>query len=129
MNVPVVSGLYAALYALLILALAINVIRLRRRYGVGIGDGGHEPLARACRAHANAVENIPMIALLLVLFELGGGPAVLVHAFGATLLLARIWHAYGLNRRSGVSAGRFHGTLATWLVILGLVGALILRAF
>ena len=34
------TALYAALAALIILALAANVVRLRLRHGVSLGDGG-----------------------------------------------------------------------------------------
>jgi uncharacterized membrane protein YecN with MAPEG domain len=39
-------------------------------------------------------------------------------ALGATLVVARLWHAQGLFSSSGTSAGRFMGTNLTGLVIL-----------
>lgn len=129
MNPPVISGLYAALSALIVLALAVNVIRLRQKHKVGIGDGGHQDLSRACRAHANATEYVPLALILLALVELNGGSATAVHAYGGLLVLARVGHGFGLSRSPGKSSGRFYGTLATWLVILGLATQLVLRAF
>lgn len=127
MNAPVLSGLYAGLCALVMLALSMNVIRLRRRHQVGLGDGGHQDLACACRAQANAVEYVPLALILLALLELNGGSATAIHAYGGLLVLARIGHGVGLSRSPGRSFGRFYGTLATWMVILGLAAQLILR--
>ncbi len=128
MNAPILSSVYAALAALLVFVLVMNVVRQRRKFKVGLGDGGHQPLACACRAHANAVETLPLALLLLALVEINGASSLAIHACGATLLIARIAHAVGLSGSSGVSFGRFYGTLATWLVILALAVQLVLAA-
>jgi len=128
MNAPVITALYAALLALLVFGLTMNVVRLRRRYQVGLGDGGHQPLACALRAHGNATETIPLVLILLALVELLGASPTALHAYGALLLIARIAHAIGLSGTPGMSFGRFYGTLATWLVLLGLVAHLLIRA-
>lgn len=125
--VPVTS-FYAALGALLVVALAIQVVRQRRRARVGIGDGGDPALARAIRAHANTVEYLPLALVLLLVAELGGAPSALLHGFGATLVVGRIVYALGLLRTAGTSFGRFAGTLSTWLVVVGLAGWLLMRA-
>lgn len=127
MQTPIVSGLYAALSALLMLALAGNVVRLRQRHKVGLGDGGQTALSCAVRAHANASEYLPLALLLLVLYEIGGAPGWAVHAYGGVLLAARIAHGLGLSGSPGGTPGRFYGTLATWLVMLGLATQLVLR--
>jgi uncharacterized membrane protein YecN with MAPEG domain len=129
MNPPVLTGLYAALCALIVLGLTMNVVRLRRRFQVGIGDGGQQQLACACRAHANATETIPLLLLMLALVEINGASALAIHAYGGLLVLARAAHAFGLSGTPGVSFGRFYGTLATWLVALGLATQLIIGAF
>lgn len=115
-----ITMLYAGLCTLLVLTLAYRVVQVRKRAKVGIGDGGDSELARRIRVHANAVENLPLALLLLGGIELGGAPDPLVHAFGATLLLARVGHAWGLSRSSGTSMGRFFGTLTTWLIMAAL---------
>ncbi|PIQ36697.1 MAG: glutathione S-transferase [Lysobacterales bacterium CG17_big_fil_post_rev_8_21_14_2_50_64_11] len=124
----VTSPLYVALSALLVIALAVQVILLRRRKRIGLGDGGDTRLACAIRAHANALENLPLALLLLVLFELGGARPMAIHAYGATLLLARLWHCVGLSGSPGTSAGRLYGTALTWLVVIGLSAQVLLRA-
>jgi hypothetical protein len=122
------ASIYVALSALLVLALAAQVILLRRSKRIGLGDGGDTRLACAIRAHANALENLPLVLLLLVLFELGGAGSTAIHAYGATLLFARLWHCVGLSGSAGTSAGRFYGTVLTWLVLLGLSTQLLIKA-
>lgn len=114
-----ISTLYAGLLALIFLALAVRVVRLRRTLQVGIGSGGHDALDRAVRAHANFSEYVPLALILLVLVEIGtAAPAWLLHLLGVVLLVGRVLHGFlGLNRSSGYSSGRFFGTALTWLVM------------
>lgn len=123
-----ITGLYAALCAFLILALSLRIVALRRRLRVGIGDGGDAGLARAIRAQANAIEYIPLLLVMLLIAENNGAGMVFVHACGLVLLLARLLHAVGLSGSAGVSFGRFWGTLLTWLVLL-VLGAQLLWGY
>jgi len=50
-----VTALYGALLALLLLVLAGRVSLARSRLGIGMGHGNDPGLARAIRAHGNAV--------------------------------------------------------------------------
>jgi uncharacterized membrane protein YecN with MAPEG domain len=113
-----ITGLYAALGALLVFALALRVMRLRHTRRVGIGTGGDESLARAIRAHANAVEYLPIALLLLLILELDQTRAWLLHLFGIALIVGRVLHAIGLSTRSGYSFGRFTGIGLTMLTIV-----------
>ncbi len=113
-----ITGLYAALCALLILALSFRIVALRRRLKVGIGDGGDAGLARAIRAQANAIEYIPLLLLMLLVAENNGAGEVFLHAAGGGLVLARVLHAVGLSGSAGKSVGRFWGTLGTWILLL-----------
>lgn len=120
-----ITGLYAALCALLILALSFRIVGLRRRLKVGIGDGGDAELARAIRAQANAIEYVPLMLVMLLVAENNGAGVVFVHACGAGLVIARVLHAVGLSGSAGTSFGRFWGTLVTWIVLLVLSGQLL----
>ena len=97
MAVPV-TALYGAIGSLLILALGINVSRLRGKYNVFRGDGGHAELQNAVRAHGNVVEHMPLLLLLLLVAELCGGSSMMIHVFGGTLVVARVLHAVGFLR-------------------------------
>jgi uncharacterized membrane protein YecN with MAPEG domain len=115
---PTITLLYAGLSALILLGLSARVVGLRRKHQVGIGTGSVKALERAVRAHANFTEYVPLALLLIGLLEWSGFAAVFIHGLGAALVVARVLHALGLNRSAGVSAGRFVGTVLTWLVLL-----------
>jgi len=113
-----ITGLYASLLALLFITLAINIIRLRYQYKTGIGDGGHETLAKAIRVHGNFAEYIPMALLMLGIYEVNGATPAVLHALGAVLFIGRILHAVGLSKTKGVSKQRQIGMLSLFIVII-----------
>jgi uncharacterized membrane protein YecN with MAPEG domain len=96
----VISSLYAALFALLIVWLSLRVIKLRRTKKVRLGDGGEPELQIAIRAQGNATEYIPISLILLVLLELNGAHMALVHFGGIAVLAGRLLHARGLLTES-----------------------------
>ena len=114
-----ITALYASLCAILIIGLAFNVVGLRREKKVGLGDQDVEALARAIRSHGNAIEYVPIALLLILVLELNGIRAQLLHTLGGALFVARVLHAWGLSHSGSRSFGRFYGTLITWMVILG----------
>ena len=68
----IVTGFYASLTGLLIIALAYRVVKLRRSQKIGLGDGGNNALALANRVHANLIENAPIVLILMLVAEAGG---------------------------------------------------------
>ncbi len=119
------TGLYAALCALLVFALSLRIALLRKRLRIGIGDGGDAGLSRAIRAQANAIEYVPLLLVMLLIAENNGASVAFVHACGTSLLAARLLHAVGLSGSAGVSFGRFWGILLTWAVLLALGAQLV----
>lgn len=117
MSAPV-TGLYAGLLVLLLLALGARVSLLRSKLGIGTGHGNDAKLARAIRVHVNAVEWILPLLLVMLVAELDGASRVFLHVCGVTFVFARIVHALGLSRTSKASPERFWGTAATWLTLL-----------
>ncbi|WP_299592341.1 MAPEG family protein [uncultured Microbulbifer sp.] len=114
-----ITALYAGLCALLVIALAFKVVAFRRGKKVGIGTGGDKEGAVAVRAHANAVEYIPLALILMLIAEINGLSHLWLHCLGGVLLLGRLLHAIGLVAgKGGYHPGRFIGTSLTWLVIL-----------
>jgi uncharacterized membrane protein YecN with MAPEG domain len=118
-----VTVLYAGLNGLLVLVLAFRVSSCRGRAGISIGSGGNSELERRIRIHANALENIPLVLILMGLVEFYHTSAFLVHGLGIALTLGRLLHAWGLTRSSGLSFGRAAGMSLTWLALL--VGSVI----
>jgi uncharacterized membrane protein YecN with MAPEG domain len=128
MSVPI-TALYASLLGLLLIALAVPVIRLRRVNRVDVGDGGNQDLLRAIRVHGNAAEHVPIALILMLVYELNQGSPAVLHAYGGLFFLARALHAWGLSRIEGPSFGRTYGVLGTWIVVIGLAVANLLRLF
>lgn len=126
LSVPI-SGLYAALQALLAIALVVPVGRLRAQTNVSLGDGGHPGLQLAIRRHANWTEHVPIALLLLALLELNGGSSGLLHGLGAGLLAARILHPLGLKTDHMKVPLRGIGAFGTMLVTLIAAVALLLK--
>lgn len=115
-----ITLLYAGLCTLLVLVLAMRVVRWRMRHKIGLGDGGDQELLRRVRAHGNAVEYLPLCLILLGGLELNGYSNNLIHAFGASLFVSRLAHAWGLSQHSGTSFGRVSGTVITWSIMLAM---------
>jgi uncharacterized membrane protein YecN with MAPEG domain len=113
-----ITALYASLAGLLIVVLGLRTAFGRRASKIGIGDGNDDLLMRRMRVHGNAVENIPIALILLGLLEINMGHPILLHALGATLLVGRLLHVWGLSSSAGVSFGRMYGMLLTWGMIL-----------
>ena len=113
-----ITAFYASLLTLLFIALSINIIRLRFKLKVGLGDGGERPLIKATRIHGNFAEYIPLALILLASFELSGADSQWVHLFGGVLLLSRISHAIGLSKSIGTSMPRVIGTISMFIVLL-----------
>jgi uncharacterized membrane protein YecN with MAPEG domain len=113
-----ITGFYAGIIGLLFIGLAINVIRLRLKFKVGIGDGDQALLAKAIRVHGNFAEYVPITLFLLACYELNGGNVLWLHILGASLFVARILHVIGLTKTIGVSIQRQFGTISTFLVMM-----------
>jgi uncharacterized membrane protein YecN with MAPEG domain len=114
----VITLLYASILALLLLVLTLRVVYLRRTLLVALGAGEHRRLEKAIRAHANLVEYVPLALILMALLEQQGAPPWQLHALGATLVVSRHLHAWGLSLHAGPSVGRIVGTTGTLLVLL-----------
>ncbi|MBX3700044.1 MAG: MAPEG family protein [Dokdonella sp.] len=122
-----VTGIYVALATFLVIGLALGVSMRRGQVRVGLGSGGDSTLLQRIRAHANALENLPLALLLLLCLELRQTSPLWLHGFGSTLIVARVMHAFGLWHSAGTSIGRFVGTLLTWSAMLAMSALLLWR--
>ena len=107
------TALYAGLLGLLAVGLANQVLYARLRARV-LPDWKQETVLRV---QANFVENMPLAIVLLLVLELQGAAAPLVHAVGATLVLCRVLHAWGMSRNPGANYPRLIGAQGTFLLI------------
>ena len=119
MDLPITS-ITAAILAVLITAMSLGVSLRRQKLQVAVGHGDDHDLNRRIRAHANAVEYLPLALLLLGGMELNGVDDAMIHGFGITLLVSRLLHAWGLSRHAGTSIGRFAGTGLTLLLMVAM---------
>jgi uncharacterized membrane protein YecN with MAPEG domain len=116
----IITALYSSLLGLVFLYLSIQVIKVRRKHSISLGDGNIEALQRATRAHANFNEYVPICLVLLLVAELTTQADVFLHICGIVLLYGRLAHGYGLITKSGTSWGRISGVLATFGVLIAL---------
>jgi uncharacterized membrane protein YecN with MAPEG domain len=126
MIIPAITSLYAALLALLFIALSVRVILTRRRERVSVGDGDNPRLCRAIGVHNNFAQYVPFALLLMALVELTPAPILLVHILGILLLVGRLVHAWGVSRANENYTLRMIGITLTLLVI-GLAALYLLR--
>ncbi len=108
------------------LALRCSMVRIRNK--VSVGDGGNPSMLVRMRAHANFIENTPLFLILLGLIEMADGSARWLWGAGILFILARIAHAFGMDRPSP-NPLRAGGMFATILVLLTLAIAAIRLAY
>jgi uncharacterized membrane protein YecN with MAPEG domain len=121
MQTPSITGFYLGLLALIYAVLALEVARLRRGNRVLFGDGENVRLRSAIRAHANFIEYVPIIALLVAMLEMSGLSAIRVHVLMGALLVARLLHPLGMYSKPRTwqfSAGRVGGIMITVSVLI-----------
>ncbi len=122
MSLPITTVL-TSLLALLFVRLSLQVVRLRRKNQVSLGDGGHEDLQRAIRGQGNCAEYGPIGVLLVLVAELQSAHAIttiVVAALAAAFLLGRVLHGYAFAFTSGNMKLRVRGMQLTILTILAL---------
>ena len=121
MSWPSITAGYLGVLALLYLVLSIQVVRLRRRHKVGLGDGGNEALRCAVRAHGHFAEYVPLIALMVALLEMSGLGVLKVHMLMGLLLLSRVLHPLGIYAKPfslQFRVGRIGGMVLTIAVLV-----------
>ncbi len=114
------TALYAAILALIVLALGINVTVHRVKLRVPLGDGGNPQMLRMIRLHGNAIEYIPLALVLMAVYELNGGMHVALHIVGIALIAGRVLQTWGMWATGMTTRGRQIGQSLTWLSIAAL---------
>ena len=109
----------AAVLGLLGAALTGNVIFNRGRAKVPSGDGGAPALAQAIRAHGNFVEQAPLTLLVIALGEAAGTRPLMIHIFGAALVVSRAAMAVALGRSLAVTRLRVFGAALGVATLIG----------
>ena len=123
-----VVSLYAALLALLFVALSIRTLRMRRKLRIAIGDAGNEVMLRAMRVHSNFAEYVPLSLLLIYFVEASEASSLFVHALGACVIVGRLSHAFGVSQVQEKFAFRVVG-MALTLTPLGVAAIRLLQVY
>mgnify|MGYP001550457443 CR=1 FL=1 len=122
------SALYIAIAVFMQFALTMNVVRLRRRHKVAIGDGDYPELQRAIRMHGNFIETVPIALLCLSVYEnVVMPPFWTVHALGMMLIISRLMHVISLKTRLPLL--RVLGMVGTLLAMIIPAGIIMLHYF
>ena len=115
---PVVTALTAGILAILQSLLMMTVGFKRLQYSQGIGDGGHEDLARIIRRHGNLIENAPIFLVVLALLEMTGVNRFFIIVVASLFVIARLSHAIAFSITTGPHPLRVIGAFGTVLSII-----------
>ena len=99
------------------LVLSARVSRGRMRYRVSLGDGGNQDLLARMRAHANFIEYVPLLLILIGVLEISSADPVALAAGGGLLVVFRLMHVIGIPRPAP-NIFRFVGASGTYLLLL-----------
>lgn len=113
-----ITAFYAAILALIFLALSIYVIQGRFTKRIAFGAGGDDNMAKRVRAHGNFAEYVPFALILLMFAEMQNAPIWSVHVVGVLLVIARVLHACGTMNPKIPNAQRLLGMVLTMVAIL-----------
>jgi len=122
MHQPSITALYLAVLALLYTVLAVWVARLRQANRASFGDNDCTQLRSAIRAHANFIEYVPIITLMVATLEMAGASALRVHLLMGALLVSRLLHPIGMYAKPNTLQFRI-GRVGGITITLGLLVA------
>ena len=112
-----VTPLYAGILTVWFVLLSFRVANLRRGGGLSFGDNGDVGVTRIVRAQANFAEYVPLALLMMGFLEASRYSIYLLHAFGITLVVARLLHGLALSFGQP-RFGRVAGSALTFIVLL-----------
>ena len=126
--IPTIVPIYAAIFAVMLVALSLFVAKTRGDVRIAIGDGGNIVLQRRIRVQGNFTEYVPMALILFTFVEMQGWPRWLVHGLCLVLLAARLLHAYGIAQEPEDIRLRATGMATTAVLLVAAAGLLLYSA-
>ncbi len=121
-----ITTCYAIGFAVVMLALWMNVVYLRAANHVSLGHGDVPELHVRIRQHGNFVEWVPITLILLGLAELRGSEVLWLHLCAGLALAGRIIHPFGINHDDAARPARMIGSIANLGAAIGLIVLLLL---
>lgn len=126
--IPEITIIFVAIFALIqvVITSLAGVARIKNE--VHFYDEGDIDLRRRVRAHGNFTETVPITLMAMAGAELMGASATLMWAFGAVLVVGRLWHYYVI-RTVGWSNGRAASMMLTFIAMGGSAITILWQAF
>lgn len=121
-----ITSVFAAAFALGLIALSVPITLRRVTVGDMVGDSADEVLHHRIRAQGNFTEYVPLGMVTLGLVEAQGSAAWLVVAIGGALAFGRLLHATGMLRPSASLRG--FGMIFTYLALIAAAACLCIEA-
>jgi len=113
-----ITPLFAAIFALMLVLLSLNVVRQRFSKRVVLGSGDDRDLEIAIRIQANFIEYVPLTLIIFWFIEQFTFGSSLVMLLGTILLVARIAHVVGMLNPKKYLIFRQIGILASHAVLV-----------
>lgn len=107
----------ASVLALFCLVLALRVSQGRFKHRVAMGDGDNRDMTARMRTHANFVEYVPIMLVLLGLLEMAKVDGRVLAGGAALLVVFRLMHAVGMPRPAP-NVFRAIGALGTFALMM-----------
>lgn len=118
----------ASVLAVIGTVLATRAALIRVKSGILFGDGGDQDLIVRMRTHANFVEYVPLLLIMMALLEASGANSTFLAVTAAVLVAARVLHPVGMII-SKPNAFRAAGTASTTLLVLLYAGYGLMMAY
>jgi len=115
-TIPVTLG-SAGILGLIFITLTFNVVRMRAKTRVMLGEGTAPALQVAIRMHGNFAEFVPLALLLLGGIEAAGANHTLVLVLAVMLIVGRVAHPFGLLKPAP-NLFRAGGAMLTWVMMI-----------
>jgi len=113
-----IVGFYIGLNALILVWISAATAKLRGKYKISIGDGDNKHMLRIMRGHANAIENMGIVLMLMLVMAALGTPSIILHGFGLVFTFARLIHAWHFIQEDAPRWQRFYGAVLTLVVTI-----------
>jgi len=115
-----ITLMYAGIFAIIALLLSFLAGSARGRTGTSIlyGDPVDMKLAEKVRRHQNFLEYVPIFLILFAALEANGVSSMFLYIVGDLMIVARIFHAFGLHHDNMAHIGRLIGAGGTALLTL-----------
>lgn len=119
------TSLYLGLLGFIYLKISMDTIKARKRHQVSLGHGENNEILGYVSAHSNFQAYVPMIGLLMYLYEISAlSYAPLIHAIGLTVLAGRAVHYLGVREANAqnfkLRVAGMHMTLWPLIVLASL---------